>query len=158
MMGTSQLVLKKPHIGHIDAVSRDIHLINLASKIEVVYHNRFGQPPLPTRLLVGLHYLKALFKESDENVVERWVENPYWQCFCGFEYLQHELPLHPTSLVKWHQRVDGGFESLSAETIELARSTKLMSARSLDHVNVDWDARKSDCLSNRCTTVSIDTI
>jgi IS5 family transposase len=110
---------------------------NLASKIDVVYHNRSGQPPLPTRLLVGLHYLKALFNESDENVVERWVENPYWQYFCGFEYLQHELPLHPTSLVKWRQRVGEGLESLLTETIELARSTKAMSPRSLDHVNVD---------------------
>jgi len=59
---------------------------NLASKVEVVYHNRSGQPPLPTRLLVGLYYSKALFNESDENVVERWIENPYWQYFCGFEY------------------------------------------------------------------------
>ena len=87
---------------------------NLASKVDVVYHNRSGQPPLPTRFLVGLHYLKALFNESDENVVERWVENPYWQYFCGFEYLQHKLPLHPTSLVKWRQRVGDGLESLLA--------------------------------------------
>ncbi|MEP0915066.1 transposase [Leptolyngbya sp. GB1-A1] len=36
-----------------------------------------GRPPLPTRLMVGLHYLKALYDESDESVVNRWVENPY---------------------------------------------------------------------------------
>jgi len=109
----------------------------LAAEIEIVYHNRSGQPPLPTRLLAGLHYLKALFNESDESVVERWVENPYWQYFCGFEYLQHELPLHPTSLVKWRQRVGEKLELLLIETIELARSTKAMSGRSMDHVNVD---------------------
>ncbi len=33
-------------------------------------------------------------------MVERWVENPYWQYFCGYEQLQHKLPLHPTTLVK----------------------------------------------------------
>ncbi len=70
-------------------------------------------------------------------MVERWAENPYWQHFCGYEYLQHELPLHPTSLVKWRKRVGDRLESMLIETIELARSTKAMSARSTDHVNVD---------------------
>lgn len=35
-----------------------------------------GRPTLPTRLMVGLHYLKALYNESDESVVAKWVENP----------------------------------------------------------------------------------
>lgn len=42
-----------------------------------------GRPALPTRLMVGLHFLKALYDESDESVVSKWVENPYWQYFCG---------------------------------------------------------------------------
>ena len=33
---------------------------------------------IPIRLMVGLHYLKHTFNESDETVVDRWVENPYW--------------------------------------------------------------------------------
>lgn len=37
-----------------------------------------GRPGLPTRLMVGLHCLKYTFNESDESVVERWLENPYW--------------------------------------------------------------------------------
>src|SRR3954468_3903319 len=45
-----------------------------------------GRPSLPTRLLVGLHYLKALYNESDESVVAKWIENPYWQFFCGEQY------------------------------------------------------------------------
>jgi len=110
---------------------------NLESQIDVLYHDRSGHPPLPTRLLVGLHYLKAMFNESDESVVSRWVENPYWQYFCGFEYLQHKLPLHPTSLVKWRKRVGCKLEALLSETIELARSCKAMDVRALDHVNVD---------------------
>jgi transposase, IS5 family len=53
--------------------------------------------------MVGLHYLKCLFDESDESVVEKYVENPYWQFFCGRIYFEHELPCHPTSLVKWRR-------------------------------------------------------
>ena len=74
-----------------------------------------GAPAKAIRLLVGLHYLKHAFNESDESLLERWVENPYWQHFCGFETMQHEVPLHPTSLTKWRQRV--GAEKL-AELLE----------------------------------------
>jgi len=41
-----------------------------------------GRPATPTRLMVGLHYLKHAFDLSDEAVCERWVENPYWQSLC----------------------------------------------------------------------------
>jgi len=33
--------------------------------------------------MVGLQYLKYTFNESDESVVDCWVENPYRQYFCG---------------------------------------------------------------------------
>jgi len=44
---------------------------NFAEQIDVIFSTHAGQPPLPTRLLVGLHYLKAAYNESDESVVER---------------------------------------------------------------------------------------
>jgi len=70
-----------------------------------LYVENFGRPGLPIRLVVGLHYLKYAYNESDELVVERLLENPYWQYFCGFEYFQHEVPLDPSSLVRWRKRV-----------------------------------------------------
>lgn len=109
----------------------------LEANIDVIYTDKVGQPPLPTRLLAGLHYLKYTFNESDESVVARWVENPYWQYFCGFEYLQHKLPLHPTSLVRWRHRVGDKLEVLLSHTVDVAMQTKAMSVRELDHVNVD---------------------
>ena len=59
-----------------------------------------GRPGVATRLMVGLHYLKHTFDLSDEAVVERWVENPYWQYFCGEEYFSHELPIDPSSMTR----------------------------------------------------------
>lgn len=41
------------------------------------YSESQGSPGRPIRLLVGLHYLKHAFNESDEGVVERFIENPY---------------------------------------------------------------------------------
>ena len=64
-----------------------------------LYVEKVGRPGLPIRLLVGLHYLKHTYRESDESVVEKFLENPYWQYFCGFEYFQHHFPLDPSTLV-----------------------------------------------------------
>ncbi len=72
----------------------------LEAEVDLIYSDAAGQSSLPTRLLVGLRYLKYAFNES---VVKRWVENPYWQYFCGYEYLQHKLPLRPTSLTRWRE-------------------------------------------------------
>ena len=118
-------------------LSQRVNWSKLEAEIDVMYSDNAGQPPLPTRLLVSLHYLKYTFNESDESVVERWVENPYWQYFSGFEYLQHELPLHPTSLTRWRKRLGDKLEVLLAQTVELALETRAMSVRELDHVNVD---------------------
>ena len=88
--------------------------------------------------MVGLHYLKHAFDESDESVCDRWVENPYWQTFCGEEYLQHELPIDPSSMTKWRNRVgDKLFIDLLGLTIKLALGLKLIRPKQLTEVAVD---------------------
>lgn len=97
-----------------------------------------GRPALPTRLLVGLHYLKALYGESDESVVSKWVENPYWQYFCGEETFQHEFPCHPTSLPKWRQRVGvEGVEKLLGQVVRTALRQQALKPSEIARVNVD---------------------
>jgi transposase, IS5 family len=66
-----------------------------------------GAPATAVRMMVGLQYLKHAFNESDESLLARWVENPYWQAFCGFDTMQHQPLVHSTALVKWQQRVGG---------------------------------------------------
>jgi hypothetical protein len=44
---------------------------------------QLGVPPLPTRLVAGLFILKHMHNLSDQALCERWVENPYFQYFCG---------------------------------------------------------------------------
>ncbi len=126
-------------------LSKRINWERLEAKIDTVYSEGSGQPPLPTRLLVGLHYLKHAFDESDESVVLRWVENPYWQYFCGFEFLQHELPLHPTSMSRWRKRV--GVERLDAmlaETILVAKENRIAKPAEFHHVNVDTTVQEKN--------------
>lgn len=140
---------------HFDQILNPDHpLVILADKIDWkrfdtafadCYCPDFGAPGKSIRLMVGLHYLKHALNESDESVVERWIENPYWQRFCGFEYMQHEPPLHPTALVKWRQRV--GAERLAellSETIDLAVREKHVRKAELQQINVDTTVQEKN--------------
>lgn len=97
-----------------------------------------GRPAIATRLIAGLHYLKHTYGLSDEQVVQCWSENPYWQYFCGETYFQHELPLNPSSLTRWRQRLgEAGMESLLSTTIDAAIESKAVKSRDLKRVTVD---------------------
>ena len=72
--------MKPPKHNHHDA---DLFRERLDAIIDMKHS--LGRPAKPTRLMAGLHYLKHLHDLSDEEAVERWVENPYGQYLCGFE-------------------------------------------------------------------------
>jgi IS5 family transposase len=138
----------------IQILDLDHPLVVLADKIDwrrfdlalaECFPSDLGAPALSTRLIVGLLYLKHAFNESDESLLARWIENPYWQYFCGFSTLQHELPLHPTSLVKWRRRV--GAERLAEllkETIALAVKERAITPGELRQVNVDTTVQEKN--------------
>ncbi len=119
-------------------LARQVDWKTMEKQLAECYCDDFGAPAKSTRLMVGLHYLKHMFDESDESLVERWVENPYWQYFCGYEYMQHEFPIHPTTLVKWRQRVgDKRIEALLSESVRLAVRQKKITPHQLSKVTVD---------------------
>ena len=109
------------------------------------YSAEDGAPGKDIRLLVGLHYLKHTFNVSDESLLERWVENPYWQYFCGFSTMQHELPLHSTCLTKWRQRVGADrLIVLLNETVAVAVQDRLVTKKELAQVNVDTTVQEKN--------------
>ncbi len=97
-----------------------------------------GRPAKPTRLMVGLHYLKHIYDFSDEEVVERWVENPYHQFFCGFEFFQHAMPIDPSLMTRWRKRIGPDtLEEVLKATVAVALETETVKASSLERVTVD---------------------
>lgn len=97
-----------------------------------------GRPGEPIRLMVGLHYLKHTFNLSDEQVVERWVENPYWQYFCGEQYFTHVMPIDPSQMTRFRNRIGAeGCEFMLRLTIEVGVATKTVQPESFAAVNVD---------------------
>jgi transposase, IS5 family len=102
------------------------------------FYRPLGRPAKPTRLMVGLSYLKHTFNLSDEATVARWRENPYWQWFCGCEYFQHELPCDPSSLTRWRKRLGPeGLEKLLAGTIQAGLDSGAVRPSSLERISVD---------------------
>jgi IS5 family transposase len=104
-----------------------------------------GCPATPTRLIVGLFFLKATFNLSDESLVDRWVENPYWQYFCGEKYLQHDLPINPSSMSRWRQRLKAsGAEKLLQETILLGLKTDVIKPSDVKKVIADTTVQEKN--------------
>lgn len=70
--------------------------------------------------MVGLCILKHVENLSDEVLVERWVQNPYYQAFCGEVEFQWRMPCDPTDLVYFRKRIGTeGFEKIFAVSIAI---------------------------------------
>jgi IS5 family transposase len=97
-----------------------------------------GCPPKPVRLMVGLFMLAHMEGLSDESVVSHWVENPYWQYFCGFDHLQWSMPIDPSSMVRWRKRLgQEGMEWILSLTVQMAVAAEVVQPKSLEKVIVD---------------------
>ncbi|QBX36045.1 IS5 family transposase [Paracoccus liaowanqingii] len=97
-----------------------------------------GRPATSPRLVAGLLYLQHAYRLSDEAVVARWAENPYYQHFTGETFFQHSPPIDPSSLTRWRKRIgEEGAEWLLTKTIEAGRRSGAVEDRSLSRVAVD---------------------
>lgn len=82
--------------------------------------------------------LQHMSGSSDEQVVKTWVENPYWQLFCGYDFLQWRFPLHPSSLSRWRTRLGkDGMRKILGETIRSALSCDVIREADIKSAIVD---------------------
>ncbi|MHB0790077.1 IS5 family transposase [Bradyrhizobium sp. 5.13L] len=110
----------------------------LEAKFGAVYTDDPGRPPLPTRLMAGLAILKHTYDLSDEVLCERWVEDPYYQFFCGEEFFQHRLVFDRSSLTRWRNRMgEERLQALIQESLSVAARNKAIKPSDLSQVIVD---------------------
>ena len=104
----------------------------LAGRFSSVCRLGPGQPPLPTRLIAGLFILKHMHNLSDEALCDRWVENPYFQYFCGEVVFRQDLPFDRSSLTRWRRRLgEGQIAALLQESLSVAHRTGAILSRRL---------------------------
>src|SRR5258707_4183855 len=119
-------------------LARRIDMLLLEEKVVAMDTDKPGQPPLPTRLMARLAILKHTYDLSDEALCDRWVENPYFQYFCGEVVFRHELPFDRSSLTRWRQRL--GEEQIAAllqESLSVAHRSGAIATEDLERVAVD---------------------
>jgi transposase, IS5 family len=110
----------------------------LEGRFGEVYTDDPGHPPLPTRLMAGLAILKHTYDLSDEVLCERWVENPYYQYFCGEEFFQHRLVFDRSSMARWRNRMgEDRLQALLQESLSVATKTEAIKPFELSRVIVD---------------------
>jgi IS5 family transposase len=134
----------------VDLIDMRHELVKLAALIDWEFFDRewagffpsgTGRPATPPRWVAGLMYLQHLHRLLDESVVARWVENPYYQHFARETFFQHQLPIHPSSLSRWCDRIGHeGAEWLMTKTIEAGRSSGVVDDDSLSRVSIDTTA------------------
>ena len=120
--------------GLADQLNQKHPLYLLANKInwllfedafKIHYSEKMGAPSKPIRLMVSLLILKHVRNLSDENLVEQWAENIYYQYFSGEQYFQPRPPCVATELVSFRQRIsEPGVELILQESIRVNRSNK----------------------------------
>jgi len=123
---TDQLDIFRSQLKQLLAPSHE--LVQLAEEVDWPwieeslkdYYSEVGRPSVPIRCIVGMLLLKHMFNESDESLVERWVENPYWQYFTGEQFFQHEKPFDASDFPKFRHRIgEQGMEKILSLSVKL---------------------------------------
>ncbi|MBC7140283.1 MAG: IS5 family transposase [Defluviimonas sp.] len=131
----------------IDMIDPRHELVKLAALIDWEVFDREwagffpsgkGRPATEPRLVAGLLYLQHAWRLSDEAVIARWVENPYYQHFTGETFFQHRPPIDPSSLTRWRGRIgEEGVEWLLTQTIRAGQKSGMIDEDSTRRVAVD---------------------
>jgi len=128
-------------------LARTIDWSFLEQQFGAVYEDKPGRPPLPTRLMAGLAILKHTYDLSDEVLCERWLENPYYQFFCGEEFFQHRLVFDRSSLTRWRQRMgEEKLQALLQESLSVATRTEAIKPSDLNRIIVDTTVQPKNVL------------
>ena len=100
-------------------LAKEIDWASLEKEFAPLYGST-GRPSIPIRTIVGLLLLKQMYNLGDETVVERYLENPYWQHFCGEVYFQYKLPFDPSDFVHFRKRIgEEGMKRIFKQSIDL---------------------------------------
>ena len=103
-----------------------------------------GRPAEPVRFMIGMFLLKETFNLADEQVWDRWINDPYFQYFTGEEFFQHSLPHERSGMSHWRKRIGGRLDILLAETLRIACDTGALKKRDLARVTVDTTVQEKN--------------
>jgi transposase, IS5 family len=106
-------------------------------------YGEVGRPSIPIRTIVGLLLLKQIYNLGDKTVMERYIDSPYCQHFCGKIYFQYKLPFDPSDFVHFRHRIGPkGMEKIFKQSIDLFG--KYFICREVKEVRVDTTVQEKN--------------
>ena len=141
--------------GHELVLLRDaIDWQRFEKALEPAYCSDNGRPSIPVRMMAGLTFLKYMFGPSDQDVLDSWCENPYWQYFCGGEFFEHEPPTDQATMSRWRSRegeagakemvMEGLASAVRNKVARMLREAEEMSGVKPQHAYCDLGYREHD--------------
>lgn len=113
--------------------------------VDIYKDSKTGRPAKDIRLMVGIHYLKYTYNLSDEDVIARWVENPYYQYFTGEETFQRKFPTHPSNLTRFRKRLENkNLSDFLMETIKAGFMAGYLKEKDIQKVAVDTTVQEKN--------------
>jgi IS5 family transposase len=80
----------------------------------------FGRPAKPIRLMTALLILKQMHTLSDDEAIQEWIENPYWQFFSGEVVFRWTPPCDSSEMTYFRRRIgEKGVEKIFQVSIAL---------------------------------------
>ena len=147
-----QADLFKPLLVDIISMSHELVLLEKAidwKRFEEVlapaYCKDNGRPSIPVRMMAGLTFLKYMNDLSDQEVLDRWCENPYWQYFCGGIHFEHTPPTDQATMSRWRARAgENGATEMIKEILAAAVRNKVAKKGDFERVNVDTTVQEKN--------------
>lgn len=100
-------------------LAKEINWASLEKEFEPLYGS-VGRPSIPVRTIVGLLLLKQIYNLGDETVMDRYIDSPYCQHFCGEVYFQYDYPFDPSDFVHFRKRIgEDGMKKIFKQSIDL---------------------------------------
>jgi len=125
------------------------------------YYIDFGRPAKPIRLMVSLLILKQLYSLSDDEVVESWTQNPYFQYFSGMDVFQWNIPCVSSELTHFRNRIGSeGAEKIFKNSIDIhgksAREKEVLVDSTVMEKNITFPTDVKLCrkIIERCRVIA----
>src|SRR5664280_656148 len=106
-------------------------------------YGEVGRPSIPIRTIVGLLLLKQIYNLGDETVMERYIDSPYSQHFCGEIYFQYKYSFDPSDFVHFRKRIgEKGMKKIFKQSLDLFGKENLR--KEVKEVRVDMTAQEKN--------------
>ena len=104
---------------------------------------KVGRPSIPIRTIVGLLLLKQIYNLGDETIMDRYIDSPYFQHFCGEVYFQYDYPFDPSDFVHFRGRIgEQGMKLIFKQSIDLFGEAQIR--REVKEVRVDTTVQEKN--------------